>query len=216
MLPKRRCPASRADARYHAKSERGRPRARAGGERRTRNEYNPRMQHPQQIPPEKIVPEPIRSGIDVSVNGKHFRHTGDPDLPLLWYLRDVLRLTGCKYGCDDTSCGACSVLVDGKLSRACTLSMQDVADGSITTVEGLADADGRLHPVQQAWLDEDAIQCGYCQGGQIMAAVDLLARKSRPSDRDIDGIGNLCRCGSYPRIRRAILRAARTMQDRKR
>ena len=167
-----------------------------------------------QIPPTHIVAEPVRTGIDVAVNGKHFRHTGDPAMPLLWYLRDVLRLTGSKYACDDKSCGACSVLVDGKLQRACAVSMSDVTDKAITTIEGLAAPDGRLHPVQQAWIDEDAILCGYCQAGQVMAAVDLLARKPNPSDADIDGIGNLCRCGSYPRIRRAIQRAAATMQGK--
>jgi isoquinoline 1-oxidoreductase alpha subunit len=167
-----------------------------------------------QTPPSEIVPQPIRKGIDVSINGKSFRHTGDPDMPLLWYLRDVLRLTGCKYGCDDVSCGACCVLVDGKLHRACSVSMQDVAGSGITTVEGLAESIDRLHPVQQAWIDEDAILCGYCQAGQIMAAVDLLNRKPKPSDADIDGIANLCRCGSYPRIRRAIRRAAKAMQGK--
>ena len=167
-----------------------------------------------QTPPAEIVPQPVREGVDVTINGKHFRHTGDPDLPLLWYLRDVLRLTGCKYGCDDASCGACSVLVGGKLKRACTLPMQDLAGKDITTVEGLAGSDGSLHPVQQAWIDEDAILCGYCQAGQIMAAVALLARKPKPSDADIDAIGNLCRCGSYPRIRRAIHRAADTLRDK--
>ena len=178
-------------------------------------QYNRRMM-PQvpQTPPAEIVPQPIRKGIDVSINDKHYRHTGDPDLPLLWYLRDVLRLTVCKYACDDESCGACSVLVDGKLKRACMLAMQDLADQHITTVEGLVDSDGKLHPVQQAWIDEDAILCGYCQSGQIMAAVALLARKPQPSDADIDSIGNLCRCGSYPRIRRAIQRAAKTMQGK--
>ncbi|MGH8191724.1 MAG: (2Fe-2S)-binding protein [Rhodanobacteraceae bacterium] len=163
-------------------------------------------------PPTSITPEPIRTGINVTINGKHFRHTGDPDLPLLWYLRDVLRLTGCKYGCGDASCGACSVLVDGKLKRACTLPMSEMADRRITTIEGLASHDGKLHPVQQAWIDEDAILCGYCQPGQIMAAVDLLTRKPLPSDKDIDGIRNLCRCGSYPRIRSAIKRASKAMQ----
>lgn len=191
---------------------------RAGGLTRERSgatQYNRRMM-PQvpQTPPAEIVPQPIREGVDVTINGKHFRHTGDPDLPLLWYLRDVLRLTGCKYGCDDASCGACSVLIDGKLKRACTLSMQDLAGKAITTVEGLVKSDGSLHPVQQAWIDEDAILCGYCQSGQIMAAVALLARKPKPSDADIDGIGNLCRCGSYPRIRRAIHRAADALRGK--
>jgi isoquinoline 1-oxidoreductase alpha subunit len=181
---------------------------------RASTQYNRPMQQTPQNPPASIVPEPIRSGIDLRINGKQFRHTGDPDLPLLWYLRDVLRLTGCKYGCDDASCGACSVLVDGKLERACTLAMQDLDGREITTVEGLAGPDGALHPVQQAWIDEDAILCGYCQPGQIMAAMDLLSRKPKPSDKDIDGIGNLCRCGSYPRIRRAIKRASKTMQGK--
>ena len=159
-----------------------------------------------------ITPEPIRTGIDVEINGEHYRHTGDPDMPLLWYLRDVLRLTGCKYGCDDVSCGACSVLVDGKLARACHVPVQNLADKKITTVEGLAPAKDALHPLQQAWVDEDAILCGYCQPGMLMAAADLLARKPEPSDADIDGIKNLCRCGSYPRVRRAIQRAATAMK----
>ncbi len=169
-----------------------------------------------QPPPGSITPQPIRKGIDVEVNGKPYRHTGDPAMPLLWYLRDVLRLTGSKVGCDDGSCGACSVLIDGKLKRACTLTMEQVGGGHVTTIEGLAGAGGGLHPVQQAWIDEDAILCGYCQPGWIMAAVDLIARKPRPSDADIDGIGNLCRCGSYPRIRRAIVRAAAAMRSRDR
>jgi isoquinoline 1-oxidoreductase alpha subunit len=185
-------------------------------ERRPCRQYNRRMQQTPQAPPTQITPQPVRSGVDVTINGKHFRHTGDPELPLLWYLRDVLRLTGCKYGCDDASCGACSVLVDGKLKRACMLAMQDLVGKDITTVEGLVGADGTLHPVQQAWIDEDAILCGYCQPGQLMAAVDLLARKPNPSDKDIDGIGNLCRCGSYPRIRRAIQRASKAMQGKSR
>ena len=159
-----------------------------------------------------ITPEPIRSGIDVVINGENFRHTGDPSLPLLWYLRDVLRLTGCKYGCDDASCGACSVLLDGKLARACEWPMEKLQGHRITTAEGLADANGDLHPLQQAWIDEDAILCGYCQPGMLIAAADLLARKPDPSDDDIDGIRNLCRCGSYPRVRAAIKRAAAGMK----
>ena len=125
----------------------------------------------------------------------------------------VLLLTGCKYGCDDKVCGACSVLVNGKLEHACALTMEQLAGKRITTIEGLADAD-KLHPVQQAWIDEDAILCGYCQPGWIMAAVELLSRKSQPSDADIDRITNLCRCGSYPRIRRAIHRAAKAMRGK--
>src|SRR5690242_2006009 len=104
-----------------------------------------------------IMPEPIRTGLDVSVNCVNYRHTGDKAMLLLWYLRDVLRLTGCKYGCDDVSCGACSVLVGGKLARACALPMQELAGKKITTVEGLSRPDASLHPLQQAWMDEDAI-----------------------------------------------------------
>jgi isoquinoline 1-oxidoreductase alpha subunit len=176
-----------------------------------RGAYNSRMP---QNPNSRITPQPIRSGIDVAINGRRYRHTGDPKMPLLWYLRDVLRLTGSKVACGDASCGACSVLVNGKLARACALTMQDLAGKAIVTIEGLASADGSLHPVQQAWIDEDAILCGYCQPGWIIAAVDLLARKPDPSDADIDGIGNLCRCGSYPRIRAAIHRAAKATQGK--
>lgn len=159
--------------------------------------------------------EPIRPGIDVTINGEHYRHTGDPTMPLLWYLRDVLRLTGCKYGCDDASCGACSVLIDDKLARACEAPMSQLAGRKITTVEGLADANGNLHPLQQAWIDEDAILCGYCQPGMLIATLDLLNRKPIPSDDDIDTIGNLCRCGNYPRVRRAIKRTIAAIKDTK-
>ena len=160
-----------------------------------------------------ITPEPIRPGIDVSVNGENYRHTGDPAMPLLWFLRDTLRLTGSKFGCGIGNCGACTVLLDGKAMRACVLPMNVAATHQVTTIEGLeGDA---LHPVQQAWIEEDVAQCGYCQAGQVMAAVDLLKRKPKPSDDDIASIGNLCRCGTYPRIRKAILRAADTLQGDK-
>jgi isoquinoline 1-oxidoreductase alpha subunit len=166
-----------------------------------------------QAPPAKgITPEPIRPGIELVVNGKRYRHTGDKALPLLWYLRDVLRLTGAKYGCDEGECGFCTVLVDGKAVNGCRIVMEKLENKHVTTVEGLAAADGTLHPLQQAWIDEDAVLCGYCQPGQLMAAADLLARKPDPSDADIDRIGNLCRCGSYPRVRKAIKRAAKTMK----
>ena len=168
-----------------------------------------------QIPPEQLVGEPIRPGIDVSVNGKPYRHSGDPAMPLMWYLRDALRLTGCKVGCDDASCGTCSVLIEGKLARACALPMSKLAGKKITTVEGLAHDDGTLHPLQQAWLDEDAILCGYCMPGPLIAAADLLARKPDPSDADVDSLGNLCRCGAQPRIRRAIHRAAAAMKGKR-
>ena len=155
-----------------------------------------------------IVPEPKRTGVELTVNGERYMHTGDPDMPLLWWLRDVLRLTGTKYGCGVGACGACTVLIDGKLARACLTPVTAARGRNVTTVEGLADPKGRLHPVQRAWIDEDVPQCGYCQAGQLLAAAELLARKSQPSDADIDAIPNLCRCGTYPRIRRAIRRAA--------
>nr|WP_305067774.1 (2Fe-2S)-binding protein [Luteibacter sp. Sphag1AF] len=136
-------------------------------------------------------------------------------MPLLWYLRDELRLTGAKYGCDSGECGFCTVLVDGKAVQACATKMEKLAGKRVTTVEGLADGQGNLHPVQQAWITEDATLCGYCQPGQLMAAVDLLARQKNPSDADIDKITNLCRCGSYGPIRKAIKRAAAAMKDAK-
>lgn len=130
----------------------------------------------------------------------------DPAMPLLWALRDGLGLTGTKYGCGIGACGACTVLVDGKAARACQVTMATAMGQRITTIEGLEG--DKLHPVQQAWIENDVAQCGYCQAGQIMAAVDLLSRRKRPSDPDIASIANLCRCGTYPRIRSAILRAA--------
>lgn len=140
------------------------------------------------------------------INGKPYFPNSDPSMPLLWYLRDVLRLTGTKYGCGIGACGACTVLVDGKATRSCLTPMKSLWGKAVTTIEGLEGE--TLHPVQQAWIENDVAQCGYCQAGQIMAAVDLLSRKSKPSDKDIASIGNLCRCGTYPRIRSAILRAA--------
>jgi len=134
-------------------------------------------------------------------------------MPLLWFLRDTLRLTGTKFGCGIGACGACTVLVDGKAARSCLLPMQNAAGHQVTTIEGLA-GDG-LHPVQQAWIEEDVPQCGYCQAGQIVAAVDLLSRKPKPNDEDIATISNLCRCGTYPRIRKAILRAAESIRAQK-
>ena len=134
-------------------------------------------------------------------------------MPLLWFLRDMLRLTGTKFGCGIGACGACTVLLDGKAARSCLLPMQNAAGHQVTTIEGLAGES--LHPVQQAWIDEDVPQCGYCQAGQIVAAVDLLQRKAKPNDEDIATISNLCRCGTYPRIRKAILRAAESIQAQK-
>ncbi|MBA8889243.1 isoquinoline 1-oxidoreductase alpha subunit [Dokdonella fugitiva] len=160
--------------------------------------------------PAKPHPARPREPLQVTINGKPYFHDGDPAMPLLWFLRDTLRLTGSKFGCGIGNCGACTVLLDGKAMRACVLPMSVAATHQVTTIEGLeGDA---LHPVQQAWIEEDVAQCGYCQAGQVMAAVDLLKRKPKPSDDDIASIGNLCRCGTYPRIRKAILRAAELMQ----
>jgi len=134
----------------------------------------------------------------------------DRQTPLLWALRESLGLTGTKYGCGAGSCGACTVLVDGAATRSCQLPLEAVAGRSVTTIEGLS-ADTR-HPLQQAWIAEQVPQCGYCQSGQIMAAAALLARNPDPSDDDINSAmdGNLCRCGTYARIRRAIHRAAQS------
>lgn len=167
---------------------------------------------PLQTPPSQITPQPPRAGIAVTVNGEGFVHSGDDRLPLLWYLRDVLHLTGTKYACDDGSCGACTVHVDGKPQRACDKTMAQVANRQITTIEGVARKDGSLHPLQQAFVDVDAIQCGYCQPGWIMAALPLVQGQRMPNDADIDRIGNLCRCGIQPRLRQGIKLAARRMR----
>ncbi len=147
--------------------------------------------------------------ISFKVNSIAASFEGDSDTPLLWVLRDHLRLTGSKYGCGIGQCGACTVHVDGKAQRSCITPIAAVEGRSITTIEGLASADGALHPVQQAWLELDVPQCGYCQAGQIMATVDLLKMYPKPSDQDIDkNMTNICRCGTYVRIRKAIHRAA--------
>ncbi|AND71260.1 hypothetical protein ATSB10_38060 [Dyella thiooxydans] len=160
-------------------------------------------------PDTSVTPEKVRDGIGLRINGEDFRHTGDPELPLLWYLRDVLRLTGTKYADAKGTGGADLVLVDGKAISAITLPMARLAGKSVVTVEGLAGPDGQLHPLQQAFIDEDAIGCGYCTPGWLIAGVDLLRRKPHPSDADIDTLPNLCRCGCQTRVRKAIQRAAR-------
>jgi len=147
--------------------------------------------------------------IAFTINGRRDTYEGDPDKPLLWHLRDGLGLTGTKFGCGAGLCGACTVHVDGASARACALPMKAVAGKSVTTIEGLARGD-KLHPVQQAWIDEDVAQCGYCQAGQIMAAVALLERNPNPSAADVDAVAGLCRCGTYPRVRKAIARAAKS------
>ena len=151
--------------------------------------------------------------MDISVNGERRRFEGDPDMPLLWYLRDELGLVGTKFGCGIASCGACTVHVNGEATRSCAVPMSGAAGASVTTIEGLAKG-GKLHPVQQAWIDEDVAQCGYCQAGQIMAVTDFLEANPDPTDADIDAaIGNLCRCGTYARVRKAVHRAAALMRS---
>ncbi|EHK58336.1 (2Fe-2S)-binding protein [Allomesorhizobium alhagi] len=142
------------------------------------------------------------------VDGKSIEFEADPEMPLLWALRDLAGKTGPKFGCGIAACGACTVHIGGEAVRSCTLPVGQV-EGEVTTIEGLA-AGGKLHPVQQAWLDEQVAQCGYCQAGQIMSAAALLEANPDPTDQDIDEAmnGNLCRCGTYPRIRAAIKKAA--------
>lgn len=141
------------------------------------------------------------------VNGRRHDITASPDMPLLWFLRDVLALTGTKYGCGVGTCGACLVHRDGRAVRACQVTLSAVAGARITTIEGLSA--GGPHPVQQAWLDEDVAQCGYCQPGMIMAMAALLAGETAPDDDAVSAIlsNHLCRCGTYTRIRRAVQRA---------
>ncbi|MEI7036611.1 (2Fe-2S)-binding protein [Fulvimonas yonginensis] len=158
--------------------------------------------------PGEITPVPVREGIELVVNGERFWHTGDPLMPLLWYLRDVLRLTGTKVGGAHGEGGYDLVLVDGKAVSAIKRPMAELAGARVTTVEGLANPDGSLHPLQQAFIDEDAIGCGYCTPGWLIAGVDLLTRKPKPTDEDIDQLPNRCRCGCQTRVRRAIKRAA--------
>ncbi len=146
--------------------------------------------------------------IQASVNGKPVSIEAEPDTPLLWVLREELRLTGTKFGCGIAACGACSVHVNGEITRSCSVPVSDIAGKSITTIEGISAADGTLHAVQQAWVNAQVPQCGYCQSGQIMAAVALIQKSARPSDAQIDeAMTNICRCGTYPRIRSAILAA---------
>ncbi len=146
--------------------------------------------------------------IKLKVNGAARQFDGDPEMPLLWYLRDELNLKGTKYGCGMSLCGACTVHVNGSPVRACQTPMSAAANKSITTIEGLS-PDG-THPVQVAWQELDVPQCGYCQAGQIMSACALLAKNPKPNDAEIDAAmnGNLCRCGTYLRIRAAIHKAA--------
>jgi len=147
--------------------------------------------------------------LDLNVNGKTYAVDVDPDTPLLWVLRDSIGLTGTKYGCGIAQCGACTVHVDGAAMRSCAIPVGKLRGRQITTIEALAQ-DGTLHKVQQAWLEYDVPQCGYCQSGMIMAVAALLREKPQPTDADIDAsITNICRCGTYQRVRAAIHAAAR-------
>jgi isoquinoline 1-oxidoreductase alpha subunit len=144
----------------------------------------------------------------ILINGKRRTVTAEPDMPLLWVVRDQLGLTGTKFGCGIAQCGACTVQLDGQAVRSCSVSVSSVVGKRVTTIEGLAP--DRSHPLQRAWIELDVPQCGYCQSGQIMTAAALLAKNPHPSDADIDAAmsGNICRCGTYQRIREAIHRAA--------
>ena len=148
--------------------------------------------------------------VTLKVNGQTHTLDIEPEMPLLWALRDELQLTGTKFGCGIAQCGACTIHINGVAMRSCSVPVAAAAGKDILTIEGLAAADGKLHPVQAAWVAEDVPQCGYCQSGQIMAAVALLKEKPNPTDEDINSITNICRCGTYVRIRRAIHRAATT------
>jgi isoquinoline 1-oxidoreductase subunit alpha len=151
----------------------------------------------------------------LNINGSIREVEASPDMPLLWALRDLLGLTGTKYGCGMAQCGACTVHIDGQPTRACVTPVSTVGDRKVTTIEGLS-ADG-THPVQRAWAEADVVQCGYCQSGQIMAAASLLERIAEPTDKDIDSAlsGNVCRCGTYCRVKEAIHLASRLKQGLK-
>jgi aerobic-type carbon monoxide dehydrogenase small subunit (CoxS/CutS family) len=147
--------------------------------------------------------------VKFTLNGQEQTVDVEPDTPLLWVLRDTLGMTGTKFGCGMALCGACTIHLDGVATRSCMLPVGEVEGAHVTTIEGLAH-DGHRHPLQQAWIDENVPQCGYCQSGQIMSAAALLQDKPQPSDDDINRCmaGNLCRCGTYPRIKKAIQRAS--------
>lgn len=152
--------------------------------------------------------------ITLDINGETFEMDVDPTTPLLWVIREQAGLTGTKFGCGIAQCGACTVHINGAPVRACVTPVQAAADQQVTTIEGVGSIKAGLHPVQQAWIDEQVPQCGYCQSGQIMSAIALLASNAAPGDADIDNAmsGIICRCGTYPRIRRGIKRAAAAMR----
>ena len=155
--------------------------------------------------------------VSFKINSKAVTFEGEADTPLLWVIRDELSMTGTKFGCGIGQCGACTIHVNGAAQRSCVTPVSSIDGMSVTTIEGLAAVDDDLHPVQQAWLEYDVPQCGYCQAGQIMATVDFLRKYPEPSDEEINqNITNLCRCGTYARIRKAIHRAAELIAAEKR
>ena len=148
----------------------------------------------------------------LKINGKQYTLNVEPETPLLWALRDNANLTGTKYGCGIQQCGACTVMIGKRPVRSCGITLGEVEGKVVTTIEGLSKE--RMNPVQVAWIEEQVPQCGYCQSGQIMAAVSLLERKPNPTEKDIDrGMLNLCRCGTYPRIRKAIHSASKLLKE---
>ncbi|MEO0368763.1 MAG: (2Fe-2S)-binding protein [Pseudomonadota bacterium] len=152
--------------------------------------------------------------IEFTLNGEVVKTDDEPDTPLLWVVRDTFKLKGSKFGCGMAQCGACTMQIDGNALRTCVLPVAAVAGKSVTTIEGVGTAE-KLHAVQQAWIEEQVPQCGYCQSGQIVSAVALLERNSNPTDADIDAAmaGNICRCGMYSRIKKGVKRAAESLQE---
>tara|TARA_B100000700_G_scaffold322115_2_gene422889 strand:- start:229 stop:693 length:465 start_codon:yes stop_codon:yes gene_type:complete len=151
---------------------------------------------------------------ELKINGEKYNINVEDNMPLLWVIRDVLNMTGTKYGCGINQCGACTVLVNNLPIRSCGITVQDIEGKEITTIEGLSS--NNSHPIQQAWIEEQVPQCGYCQSGQIMTAVSLLERYKNPDDKTISKVmTGICRCGTYPRIRKAIQKASKIMGNKK-
>ncbi|MDQ3290041.1 MAG: (2Fe-2S)-binding protein [Bacteroidota bacterium] len=151
------------------------------------------------------------ANLSLTINNQSHTVDVDPEMPLLWVIRDIVGLTGTKFGCGMAQCGACTIHLDGNATRSCVLPVANAVGKKITTIEGISG--NRIHPVQQAWIESQVPQCGYCQSGQIMSAVALLNKNVKPTNADIDAAmqGNICRCGTYPRIRQAIQAAAKKM-----
>jgi isoquinoline 1-oxidoreductase alpha subunit len=154
------------------------------------------------------------ASLTLKVNNQTYKIDADPKMPLLWAIREMVGLTGTKFGCGIAQCGACTVHMEGNPIRSCSVPVSAAANKNITTIEGVSDDNS--HPIQQAWIKEQVPQCGYCQSGQIMAAVALLKKNANPTDKDIDTAmqGHICRCGTYPRIRKAIKTAAQLMTQK--